>query len=96
MSKVITDPQELYRFLSTPGIQVANLMFANETAWASWQFIAKQRVPSVKDTDEVIGPYVTAGARIHLYRCLDRLQQTALYCDTDTRVHTAQRRTHSG
>jgi hypothetical protein len=25
--------------------------------------------------------YVTAGARIHLYQYLDRLQQRALYCD---------------
>ena len=77
-TKVITDPHELYRFISTPGIQVANLMFASETVvWASWQFIAQERVPSIKHTYEVIGAYVTAGARIHLYSYLDRLQQRA-------------------
>jgi len=28
-SKMITDPQELYMFLATPGIEVANLVFAS-------------------------------------------------------------------
>ena len=35
---------------------------------------------------EVIGVYVTAGARIHLYRFLDRLQENANYCDTDSLI----------
>jgi hypothetical protein len=30
-TKLITDPLELYRFLSTPGIEVENLVFANDT-----------------------------------------------------------------
>ena len=69
-TKVITDSQELYRFLSTPGIEVANLMFASETVWASWRFIVKESVTRLKHTNEVIG----AGASIHLYSYLDRLQ----------------------
>ena len=36
------------------------------------------------DTNEVIGAYVTAGARIHLYGFLDQLQEKAIYCDTDS------------
>jgi len=35
-------------------------------------------------TKEVIGAYFTAGARIHLYNFLDRLQENAIYCDTDS------------
>jgi hypothetical protein len=31
----------------------------------------------------VIGTYVTAGARVHLYKYLDLLQERAIYCDTD-------------
>jgi len=41
-------------------------------------------VPSLRHTNEVIGVYVTAGARIHLYRHLDRLQEKAIYFDTDS------------
>jgi hypothetical protein len=74
---------ELYRFLSRPGIEVANLLFANDTVvWASWRFAAEENDPSLAHTNEVIGAYITAGARIHLY--LDRLQERALYCDTDS------------
>jgi len=40
-------------------------------------------VPYLPHTNEVIGAYVTAGARIHLYSFLDRLQENAIYCDTD-------------
>jgi len=37
-SKMISDPQELYRFLATPGIDVANLVFASyDVVWASWR-----------------------------------------------------------
>ena len=35
----------------------------------------------------VIGAYITAGARIHLYGYLERLEKRALYCDTDSVIH---------
>jgi len=34
-----------------------------------------------------IGAYVTTGAKIHLYRYLDRLQENAMYCDTVSVIH---------
>jgi len=43
--------------------------------WVSWKFTAEERVPSLRHTNEVNGAYVNAGARIHLYRLLDRLQK---------------------
>ena len=71
---MISDPHELYRFLATPGIEVANLMFASDdVVWASWRFMAEEQIPSLRHTNEVIGAYVTAGARLHLYSYLDRL-----------------------
>ena len=78
-TKLISDPKELYRFLATPGIEVIQLVFANdEVAWVPWKFTAEERVPSLRHTNEVISVYVTAGARIHLYRHLDRLQEKAI------------------
>jgi hypothetical protein len=83
--KMITDPQELYRFLATSGIEVAALVFASDDVFcASWRYIAEEKVPILRHTNEVIGSYVTAGTRIHLYKYLDRLQQRALYCDIDS------------
>ena len=48
---------------------------------------AEEDVPSLRHTNEVIGAYVTAGARIHLYSYLDRLQERAIYCDTDSVIY---------
>jgi len=37
-TKLISDPQELYRFLDAPRVEVMNLMFAKDSVvWASWR-----------------------------------------------------------
>jgi len=41
-------------------------------------------VPNLRHTNEVIGAYVTAGARIHLYSYSDRQLENAIYRDTDS------------
>jgi len=85
MNKIITEPKELNGFIATPGIKVANVVFASDDiVWLSWKCGAKKDVPNLGHTKEVIGAYVTAGARIHLYRYLDRLRVNAIYCDTDS------------
>ena len=87
-TKMISDPQELYRFLTTPVIEVATLMFASDdVVWASWRYIAEEKVTNLRHTNVLIGAYVTAGARIHLYGYLDRLQKRTLYCDTDSVIY---------
>jgi len=87
-TKIITEPRELYGFLATPDIEVTNLVFAsNDVVWLSWKHGAEKDVPSLRHTNEVIGAYVTAGARIHLYRYLDRLQERAIYFDTDSVIY---------
>jgi len=84
-TKLIAEPGELYRFLATPGIEVKNVLFANDdVVWISWRHSADKRVPSLRHTNEVIGAYVTAGARIHLYGFLDKLREKAIYTDTDS------------
>jgi len=36
MTKIITEPKELYGFLSTPGVEVMNLVFAShDVVWIS-------------------------------------------------------------
>jgi len=71
-------------FLTTHGIEVVNLIFASDyVVWLSWKRGAEEDVPNLRNTNEVIGPYVTAGSRIHLYRYLDKLREKAIYCDTD-------------
>jgi len=87
-TKVISEPKDLYGFLATPGIEVANLAFASDdVVWISWKHAAEEHVPNFRHTNEFIGDYVTTGARIHLYRYLDRLGERAIYCDTDSVIY---------
>ena len=44
-------------------------------------------MPNLRHTNEVIGTYITTGARIHLYRHLDSLRENAIYCDTDSLIY---------
>ena len=87
-TKMISDQQELYIFLVKPGIDVATPMVATDyVVWASWRYIAEKEVSNVRHTYEIFGDYITAGARIHLYGYLDRLQKRALYCDTESEIY---------
>ena len=47
-TKLISDLQELYRFLVTPEVGVANLMFASDSVvWASWRYTAEEQVATL-------------------------------------------------
>jgi len=83
-TKPISEPAELYRFLVTPGVEVQNMFASNDVVWISWQNSADERVRSLRHTNEVIGAYVTAGARINLYGFLDKLREKAIYTYTDS------------
>jgi hypothetical protein len=62
-TELISNPQELYRFLATPGIDVANLLFdSDDVVWVSWKYAAEERISKLPHTNEVIGSFVTAGA----------------------------------
>ena len=88
-NKMIADPQEIFRFLATPGIDVTNPMFAgDEVVWVSWKYMEeKENMPVLRHTNEVIGAYVTTGARLKLYTYLDSLKERAIHCDTDSVIY---------
>jgi hypothetical protein len=84
-TKLISDPQELYRFLATSGVEVVNLMFASDSVfWVSLQYTTEEQAHSMRHTNEVVAAYVACGGRMHLYAYLDKLGERALYCDTDS------------
>jgi hypothetical protein len=76
----------------TPGIEVTTLLFAGDsTCWISWQRADDTDVPILRHTNDVIGSFVTAGARLHLYAYLDKLKEHALYYDTDSVIFLQQK-----
>jgi hypothetical protein len=80
---LISNPKELYRFFINTRIDVVNLLFASDhVVWVSWEYAAEETIPNLPHTNEVVGSFVTAGARIHLYAYLDKLQERAIYTDT--------------
>jgi hypothetical protein len=85
-TRMISDPRELYRFLSTLGIEVANLLLQATPFWASWRYTDAENIPSLRHTNEVIGAFVTFGARLHLYSFLDCRKKpctaTPIVCST--------------
>jgi len=90
-TKLISDPQDLYRFLATPGIEVTNVLFAGDSVvWLAWRHAEESRVQTLRHTNDVIGSYVTAGATLYLYGYIDKLQERALYTDTDSVVFINQ------
>jgi len=46
LTKIITEPHELYRFLATPGLGVMNLACtSDDVVWLSWKLSAEENVP---------------------------------------------------
>jgi hypothetical protein len=81
-TRIISEPQELYRLLATLGIEVGTLLFCiDDFVLVSWTFTEEEQAPSLRHTNNVLGSYATAGARLRLYSYLDKLQERALYCD---------------
>jgi hypothetical protein len=67
---------------------VCSLLFASDkVVWIAWRCADADSVPKLPHTNDVIGSFVTAGARIHLYGYLDRLVDRALYFDTDSVIY---------
>jgi hypothetical protein len=64
------------------------MIFASDdVVWILWQYSSEEHVPCLLRTNEFIGAFMTADARIHLYSYVDRLQDKAIYGDTDRVIY---------
>ena len=91
-TQLISDPQDLYRFMATPGNEVASLLFIGDADyWISWRHANETHAPVLRHTNDVIACFVTVGGRMKLYTYLDILQQRALYADTDSVIYNQPR-----
>lgn len=56
--KMLADPQDLFRSLSTPGIEVTNLLIAGEEVlWVKCKYV-EEYMPVLRYTNNVIGTYL--------------------------------------
>jgi hypothetical protein len=87
-TKLISDPQELYRFIAAADIEVCSMLLTNDkVVWIEWRYAKADSVPNLPHNNDVVGSFVTASARIHLYGYFDRLGDRALYCVTDSVIY---------
>jgi hypothetical protein len=86
---MFADPQELFRFLATPGIEESNLLFAFDTVvFVTWKYAKREEnMLFLRHTNEVVGAYVTTGARLKLYDYLNALKEKAIYFDKDSVIY---------
>ena len=83
-TKLISVPQETYRFLANPGFEVMKLLFASDSViWASLSYTVEKQAPILRHTNEVVAAHVACGDRMHFYAHLDNLGERAVYYDTD-------------
>jgi len=94
---MISDPQECFRFLVTPGTEVSNLLLASdEIVWVTWKNREKKYMPDLRHSKEVKGTYVTTGAclKINSYLGLTK-GEGHLLRNPFRRIHTEIRSTSS-
>lgn len=79
---IMRNPNELFEMLSNPNIDVSSIVPINDDVIiVGWENVeeAGDIIPTV---NVVIAAYVTAYARMTLYKYLDLLQKDVLYMDT--------------
>jgi hypothetical protein len=83
----LSNRQEFYELLTSPGTDVRNLIFPNENvAWVSWK-CSEDNVAAGKYVNVAVADYVTTQARLKLYGYLSKLGRSVLYCDIDSVIY---------
>jgi len=84
---IVNSEKEFYELLTSPGIEVTNLIFPNEeVAWVSWKY-SEDNVTTGKNVNVSVAAYVTTQARLKLYGYLSKLGKSVLYSDTDSVIY---------
>jgi hypothetical protein len=72
------------------------MQFASDSVmWIAWRYADQDNVPNLPHTNDEIGSFVTAGARIHLNGYLERLGKRALYCVTNSVIFVQHKNEHA-
>lgn len=81
---IIKDPNEFYNLVHNPSVEMRDTHFVNDDlCLVNWNYTSDE-FPTANFTSIAIAAHVTAQARLHLYKYLEKLQDRVLYCDTDS------------
>ncbi|KAF4527433.1 hypothetical protein B566_EDAN016063 [Ephemera danica] len=74
-TEVVKDPQVLYKLLTNPNYAVKTLKpIGQESIIANYEIATEMLTPD-PTTNVAIAAFITAGARLELYKCLEKLQR---------------------
>jgi hypothetical protein len=76
-STLVSSQQEFYELLTSPGIEVTNVVFPNEYVWVSWEYTEENPTTS-KSVNVTVAACVTTAAGLKLYSYLEELGESVL------------------
>jgi hypothetical protein len=86
--RYITAPAEFYKLLNRDKYDLGDAIpIGEDCIFTTFKRTANFAEPSA-NTNPVVASYVTAHARLELYKYLDMLGDRAMYCDTDSVVYS--------
>ena len=88
--KIINDAGEWYRLLDNDQYKIHDVKFFSEETIQVFYSHNKDQFEGGVKTNVAIASFVTAQARLHLYKELEKLDQRVLYCDTDSIIYISR------
>ena len=80
----VTEPRKLFELISDDTYDVSDVQIINDDClYVTYKKSKEFQTPAL-NTNVIIASYVTTHARLELYSYLERLEDRALYCDTDS------------
>ena len=83
----ISDPEEYIEMMTDSTIDVTDIMYVNKEHVALRWCTKGDFLEALPNTNVVLAAYTTAQARLRLYSLLERLDERALYFDTDSVIY---------
>jgi G:T-mismatch repair DNA endonuclease (very short patch repair protein) len=86
-TEIIRDPEKYYKLLCDPNYEVTSLSFFGENVVVANYDVLSEAITPDPTINVIVAAYVTTGARLKLYECLERLGNRVYYFDTDSLIY---------
>ena len=89
-TKAVSDPKEYFTLLRSAGVEVTNANLVNDEVIEMFYVMKDPFVEASARTNVVLAAFMTAQARIKLYRVMHALWRSVCYYDTDSIIYTVK------
>jgi hypothetical protein len=88
--KIINDAGEWFKLLENDQYKIHDVKFFNEDTIQVFYSHNKDQFEGGVKTNVAVAAFVTAQARLHLYKELEKIDKRVLYCDTDSIIYVSR------